>query len=119
MHVALTLHAVNMVRGILSTIHTFLVKEATLKDIWAAFVRFYRYKKGLYQYPDPKIVVGSNFCDIGFELDQRFNRLVVFSAIDNLIKGAAGQAVQCLNIMLGFDEKTGLMNVGFTRCEKC
>ncbi|MEM2440372.1 MAG: N-acetyl-gamma-glutamyl-phosphate reductase [Candidatus Bathyarchaeia archaeon] len=119
--VALTPHAVNMVRGILSTIHTFLVREAELKDVWATFrsayesepfVRFYRYKKGLHQYPDPKIVVGSNFCDIGFELDQRLNRLVVFSAVDNLVKGAAGQAVQCLNIMLGLDEKTGLMNVG-------
>ncbi|MEM1539786.1 MAG: N-acetyl-gamma-glutamyl-phosphate reductase [Candidatus Bathyarchaeia archaeon] len=119
--VALTPHAVNMVRGILSTIHTFLVGGIELKDVWAAFrsayegepfVRFYRYKKGLYQYPDPKIVVGSNFCDIGFELDQRLKRLVVFSAVDNLMKGAAGQAVQCLNIMLGLDEKTGLMNVG-------
>jgi len=120
--VALTPHAVNMVRGILSTIHTFMAREVTLKDVWMAFrsmyegkpfVRFYRYKKGLYQYPDPKIVVGSNFCDIGFELDQRLNRLVVFSAIDNLMKGAAGQAVQCLNIMLGLNERTGLENVGF------
>jgi N-acetyl-gamma-glutamyl-phosphate/LysW-gamma-L-alpha-aminoadipyl-6-phosphate reductase len=120
--VALTPHAVNMVRGILSTIHTFMAGEVTLKDVWTAFrsmyegepfVRFYRYKKGLYQYPDPKIVVGSNFCDIGFEIDQRLNRLVVFSAIDNLMKGAASQAVQCLNIMLGLNEKTGLENVGF------
>ncbi|MBS7646429.1 MAG: N-acetyl-gamma-glutamyl-phosphate reductase [Candidatus Bathyarchaeia archaeon] len=120
--VAFTPHAVNIVRGILSTIHTFLVKEVTMKDVWMAyrsayegepFIRFVRYKKGLYQFPDPKIVVGSNFCDIGFELDSRVNRLVVFSAIDNLVKGAAGQAVQCLNIMSGFDEKTGLNHVGF------
>jgi len=58
-------------------------------------------------------VVGSNFCDIGFELDSRVNRLVAFSAIDNLVKGAAGQGIQCLNIMLGIDEKTGLEHPGF------
>lgn len=68
---------------------------------------------GLYQFPDPKILVGSNFCDIGFELDSRVNRLVIFSAIDNLMKGAAGQAIQCLNIMLDIDEKTGLEHLGF------
>lgn len=116
-NVAFTPHAVNMVRGILSTIHAFLTKEITMKEVWMAyrlmyegepFIRLFRYKRGLYQFPDPKIVAGSNFCDIGFELDPRVNRLVVFSAIDNLMKGAAGQAVQCLNIMLGLDEKLGL-----------
>lgn len=119
--VAFTPHAVNMVRGILSTIHTFLIREITMKEVWMAyrsvydgepFIRLFRCKKGLYQFPDSKIVVGSNFCDIGFELDQRANRLVVFSAIDNLVKGAAGQAIQCLNIMLGFDEKMGLEHLG-------
>ncbi|MCS7124704.1 MAG: N-acetyl-gamma-glutamyl-phosphate reductase [Candidatus Bathyarchaeota archaeon] len=120
--VAFTPHAVNMVRGILATVHAFLAREITMKDVWMAyrltyeneaFIRFLRYKKGLYQYPDPKIVVGSNFCDIGFEVDSRVNRLVVFSAIDNLMKGAAGQAVHCLNIMLGINEKTGLEHPGF------
>jgi len=120
--VAFTPHAVNMVRGILSTIHTFLTKNLTVKDIWMTyrsayekepFIRFVRYRRGLHQFPDPKILVGSNFCDIGFELDSRINRLVIFSAIDNLMKGAAGQAIQCLNIMLGIDEKTGLEHPGF------
>lgn len=120
--VSFTPHAVNMVRGILSTVHAFLTKDVTTRDLWAVyrsvyenepFIRFVRYKKGLYQFPDPKIVVGTNFCDIGFELDSHVNRLVVFSAIDNLMKGAAGQAVQCLNIMLGIDEKTGLEHSGF------
>jgi len=120
--VSFTPHAVNMVRGILSTIHAFLIKNVTVKEVWMAyrslyenepFVRFVRYRKGLYQFPDPKIVVGSNFCDIGFELDSRVNRLVAFSAIDNLVKGAAGQGIQCLNIMLGIDEKTGLEHPGF------
>ncbi len=119
--VAFTPHAVNMVRGILSTIHTFLIRKITMKEVWMVyrsiydgepFIRLFRCKKGLYQFPDSKIVVGSNFCDICFELDQRANRLVVFSAIDNLVKGAAGQAIQCLNIMLGFDEKLGLEHLG-------
>jgi len=115
-------HAVNMVRGILSTIHTLLTKPLTSKEIWKTyrsqykdepFVRLVRYRKGLYQFPDPKVVVGSNFCDIGFELDSHTNRLVIFSAIDNMMKGAAGQGIQCLNILLGVDERTGLECLGF------
>jgi N-acetyl-gamma-glutamyl-phosphate/LysW-gamma-L-alpha-aminoadipyl-6-phosphate reductase len=115
-------HAVNIVRGILSTMHVFPTKPLTLQEIWKIyrpfyqgepFVRFVRYQKGLYQLPDPKVVVGTNFCDIGFELDSHINRLVVFSAIDNIMKGAAGQGVQCLNVILGVDEKTGLESTGF------
>lgn len=120
--VSFTPHAVNMVRGILSTIHVFLTKELPLSEVWKIFrlsydkepfIRIVKYRKGLHQLPDPKIVIGTNFCDIGFELDTRTRRLVVFSAIDNLMKGAAGQGVQCLNLMLGVDEKTGLESVGF------
>jgi N-acetyl-gamma-glutamyl-phosphate/LysW-gamma-L-alpha-aminoadipyl-6-phosphate reductase len=115
-------HAVNIVRGILATIHVFLNKPLTPQEIWKIyrpfyqgepFIRFVRYQKGLYQLPDPKIVVGTNFCDIGFELDSHVNRLIVFSAIDNIMKGAAGQGVQCLNVILGVDEKTGLESTGF------
>jgi len=58
-------------------------------------------------------VLGTNFCDIGFELDPHNNRLVILSAIDNLMKGASGQGVQCFNIALGIDEKTGLESIGF------
>ncbi len=110
-------HAVNSVRGILATIHVFLTQKTSELDIWKSyrsfykgepFIRFVKDSEGLYRLPDPKVVVGSNFCDIGFELDNHVNRLVIFSAIDNLVKGAAGQAVQCLNIMYGLDEKTGL-----------
>lgn len=117
--VSMSAHAVNMVRGILSTCHTFLKKEASLPEIWKAFrstyqnepfIRFVRDRKGLYRYPDPKIVVGSNFCDIGFEIDERNGRLVVLSATDNLLKGAAGIAVQSMNVMMGFDETLGLKN---------
>lgn len=115
-------HAVNMVRGILSTIHVFPKKPLATKDVWKTyrsqyegepFIRFVKYQKGPYQLPDPKIVMGTNFCDIGFELDPHANRLVIFSAIDNMIKGAAGQGIQCLNIVLGVDEKTGLESTGF------
>jgi len=115
-------HAVNIVRGILSTIHVFLKKPLTTKEIWKIyrsqyqgepFVRLVRYQKGPYQLPDPKVVIGTNFCDIGFELDSRANRLVVLSAVDNIMKGAAGQGVQCLNVLLGIDEKTGLESMGF------
>jgi N-acetyl-gamma-glutamylphosphate reductase len=58
-------------------------------------------------------VLGTNFCDIGFEIDARVNRLLIFSAIDNMIKGASGQGVQCLNIMMGIPEETGLNSLGF------
>jgi N-acetyl-gamma-glutamyl-phosphate/LysW-gamma-L-alpha-aminoadipyl-6-phosphate reductase len=76
------------------------------------FVRMVSDKKGLYGLPNPKVVVGTNFCDIGFEMDSHCKRLVVFSAIDNLTKGAAGQAVQCYNLMTGLDERTGLGSFG-------
>jgi N-acetyl-gamma-glutamyl-phosphate/LysW-gamma-L-alpha-aminoadipyl-6-phosphate reductase len=67
-----------------------------------------RSTKGNFRYPEPKIIAGTNYCDIGFELDPNGKRLVVFSAIDNLMKGAAGSAVQCMNVILGCDEKKGL-----------
>jgi N-acetyl-gamma-glutamyl-phosphate/LysW-gamma-L-alpha-aminoadipyl-6-phosphate reductase len=115
-------HAVNMVRGILATVHCFMTKPLAAQDMWRAyrsnyqdepFVRLVRDRKGLYQLPDPKVVAGSNYCDIGFELDTYADRLVLFSAIDNLMKGASGQGVQCLNIMLGVDERTALESSGF------
>lgn len=120
--VAFTPHAVNMVRGILATIHGFQTRDISIGDLWRAyrsmygdepFIRMVKYKKGLYQLPDPKVVIGTNFCDIGFELDPRTNRILILSAIDNLLKGAAGQGVQCFNILMGFDEKIGLEHPGF------
>lgn len=110
-------HAVPMIRGILATIHTFPTEQLTLPDLWKIyrsmygkepFIRLVKDRKGLHQLPDPKVTTGTNFCDIGFELDPHVNRLVILSAIDNLVKGASGQAVQCLNIMLGVDERTGI-----------
>jgi N-acetyl-gamma-glutamyl-phosphate/LysW-gamma-L-alpha-aminoadipyl-6-phosphate reductase len=109
--------SIEMVRGILATGHVFLNQALTEKDIWKIyredygnerFIRIVKEKTGIYRYPEPKLLSGTNFCDIGFEIDPHSNRLVVMSAIDNLMKGAAGQAVQVLNIMHGFKEDTAL-----------
>jgi N-acetyl-gamma-glutamyl-phosphate/LysW-gamma-L-alpha-aminoadipyl-6-phosphate reductase len=107
--------SIEMVRGILLTAHLFLKKGLTEKDIWKTyrsvygqepFIRIVKERQGIYRFPEPKIVGGTNYCDIGFELDG--SRLVVVSAIDNLMKGAAGQAVHAMNVMCGFDETAGL-----------
>ena len=115
--ISMSAHAVNMVRGILCTSHLFTQGAVKPLDIWKAyrsmytgsfFIRLVRDKQGPFRLPDPKLVIGSNFCDIGFEIEGRTGRIVALSATDNLIKGAAGNAVQSMNLMLGFDEKTGL-----------
>ncbi len=120
--ISFTPHAVNIVRGILATIHTFPKQPVTSKDLWKAlrgmygtepFIRLVKYLKGPYQLPDPKITMGTNFCDVGFEIDEHANRLIMFSALDNMVKGASGQGVQCLNLLMGIDETTGLKSTGF------
>jgi N-acetyl-gamma-glutamyl-phosphate/LysW-gamma-L-alpha-aminoadipyl-6-phosphate reductase len=120
--ISFTPHAVNMVRGILATIYTFPKQPITNKDIWKAlraqyegepFIRLVKYQKGPYQLPDPKVTLGTNYCDVGFEIDEHANRLLLFSALDNMTKGASGQAVQCMNILMGIDETTGLKSTGF------
>ena len=109
--------SIEMVRGILATSHVFLKENLEEKDIWKLyrgaygdepFIRIVKERSGIHRYPEPKILAGSNYCDIGFERDPNSNRLVVISALDNLMKGAAGQAVQAFNIAMGFDETTGL-----------
>ncbi|HMS66380.1 MAG TPA: Asd/ArgC dimerization domain-containing protein, partial [Ignavibacteria bacterium] len=91
------------------------------KEIWKVyrkeysnepFIRIVKDKDGIYRYPEPKLLWGTNYCDIGFERDFNSNRLVVISAIDNLMKGAAGQALQAFNIMNGIEERTGLEFTG-------
>jgi N-acetyl-gamma-glutamyl-phosphate/LysW-gamma-L-alpha-aminoadipyl-6-phosphate reductase len=115
--VMLSAHAVEMVRGISSTVHIELKEEIQDKDVWKLirdtykdeqFIRIVKSKKGVFRFPEPKILAGSNYCDIGFELDTEHQRLVMFSAIDNLMKGAAGSAVQCMNVIFDIDENTGL-----------
>jgi LysW-gamma-L-alpha-aminoadipyl-6-phosphate/LysW-L-glutamyl-5-phosphate reductase len=109
--------AIDMVRGILATCHVFLKDNLQEKDIWKIyrevygnepFIRIVKESDGIYRYPEPKLLYGTNYCDVGFKKDEFSNRLVVISAIDNLMKGAAGQALQAFNLMYGFDERTGL-----------
>jgi N-acetyl-gamma-glutamyl-phosphate/LysW-gamma-L-alpha-aminoadipyl-6-phosphate reductase len=109
--------AVDNVRGVLATAHVFLKRGVNERDVWKAyresygnepFVRIVKERAGLYRYPEPKILVGSNFADVGFELDPMTGRVVAMCAIDNLMKGAAGSALQCANVMVGFEETLGL-----------
>ena len=115
--VHLSLTAIEMVRGALATTHAFVRLGTTEKDLWRAyrtsykeepFVRIVREKQGNYRRPEPKILAGSNFADVSFDLDAESGRVVAVCAIDNLMKGAAGSAVQCLNLMYGFEETAAL-----------
>ena len=119
--VALSCHAVEAVRGILATCHAFLQDSVTSKDLWRVyreayhgepFVRIVTEPAGLYRYPEPKILAGTNFCDLGFALDAHANRVVAVAALDNLMKGAAGTAVQCMNLVAGYPETMGLDFLG-------
>ncbi len=71
-------------------------------------MRIVRERQGGYRLPEPKILAGSNYADVGFALDEASGRVVSICAIDNLMKGAAGTAVQCMNLMCGLDERAGL-----------
>jgi N-acetyl-gamma-glutamyl-phosphate/LysW-gamma-L-alpha-aminoadipyl-6-phosphate reductase len=75
-------------------------------------MRVVKEKTGIYRYPEPKLVAGTNYCDVGFALDPRGQRVVVVSAIDNLVKGAAGNCVQAMNVACGVDERAGLAFTG-------
>ena len=115
--VHLSATAVDNVRGVLATAHVFVKPGTAERDVWKAyrdayhgepFVRIVKDRTGLYRYPEPKILSGSNYADVGFELDPSTGRVVALCAIDNLMKGAAGTAMQCANIMMGWDERLGL-----------
>ncbi len=119
--VSFTVHAVDMVRGAAATSHLYPSSLPEKADIWQAirdsyddepFVRIVTGGGGVYRYPEPKAVAGTNNAEIGFELDERNDRIVVFSAIDNVMKGAAGQAVHAANVAFGFDETDGLEFTG-------
>jgi N-acetyl-gamma-glutamyl-phosphate/LysW-gamma-L-alpha-aminoadipyl-6-phosphate reductase len=118
--VAFTPHAVDLVRGIFATGHVYVEKLPAEADMWkyfralygdSKFIRIIRDRLGLARYPNVKYVLGSNLVDIGFELDPRLNRVVTFSAIDNLVRGASGQAVQAFNVAMGFPEDEGLRQI--------
>ncbi|QBD81599.1 N-acetyl-gamma-glutamyl-phosphate reductase [Ktedonosporobacter rubrisoli] len=115
--VAFSATAIELVRGILITAHVFVNEPLEERRLWRVyreayqqepFVRIVKERNGVYRYPEPKILVGSNYCDVGFEYDAEQQRVVVMAALDNLMKGAAGNAVQALNCMFGWDEVTGL-----------
>ena len=111
-----TPHLIPMNRGILATVYANLNKEYNYNEIKEIYNEYYNNEcfvrlldEGVY--PETRWVKGSNYCDINFKIDSRTNRIVVISAIDNLVKGAAGQAVQNMNIMFGFEETLGLNQV--------
>jgi N-acetyl-gamma-glutamyl-phosphate/LysW-gamma-L-alpha-aminoadipyl-6-phosphate reductase len=119
--VSLTMTAVDLVRGVLATAHARVKQGVAIKDLWKAyravanenpFLRIVREQRGIYRVPEPKILAGSNYADLGFELDESNGHIVAMCAIDNLMKGASGSAVQCMNLMMGWDETVGLEFMG-------
>ncbi|MCC5466692.1 N-acetyl-gamma-glutamyl-phosphate reductase [Pelosinus baikalensis] len=114
--ISFTPHLIPMSRGILSTCYATLQEGVKPEDVDQAFYEMYGQEffirlLGRGGYPAVKHTRGSNFCDLGWHIDSRTNRVIVVSAIDNLVKGAAGQAVQNLNVMFGLDEGSGLKQV--------
>lgn len=111
--VTFTTHLIPMTRGLMCTIYADLTEDLSTEDCIAYYERFYKdspfvriRKAGTW--PATKEVLGSNYCDIGLNVDGRTRRLTIVSVIDNVVKGAAGQAVQNLNLIQGWDEQTGL-----------
>ncbi|MBF2000158.1 MAG: N-acetyl-gamma-glutamyl-phosphate reductase [Synechococcales cyanobacterium C42_A2020_086] len=117
--VQFTPHLVPMVRGILATIYATLRDPGLVRDdlitIYQAFYRSSPWVRILPSgtYPQTKWALGTNLCYIGIEVDPRTARVIVMSAIDNLMKGQAGQAIQCLNLMMGWEETLGLPRLSF------
>ena len=111
--ISFTPHLVPMNRGILATEYATLTKQATYEDIKAVYDKYYKEEKFIRVLeegvcPETKWVDGSNYVDINFKIDPRTNRIIMMGAIDNLVKGAAGQAVQNMNLMFGLPESEGL-----------
>jgi N-acetyl-gamma-glutamyl-phosphate reductase len=119
MMVQFTPHLIPMPRGILSTVYANLRDPGLVgEDLLTIFSAFYRDSPWVKilptgVYPQTKWACGTNLCYIGIEVDERTGRAIVLSAIDNLIKGQAGQAIQCLNLMMGWDETLGLPQLAF------
>ncbi len=111
--ITFTPQLVPMIRGILSNVYVDLRQSRAVEDIISLYKLFYKESPFIRimeegKAADTKNVKGSNFCDLSLHVDKRNCRLIISSAIDNLVKGASGQAVQNMNLMLGFDEQTGL-----------
>ncbi|MGW1978978.1 N-acetyl-gamma-glutamyl-phosphate reductase [Streptomyces sp. NPDC001889] len=115
--VTMTATGVEAVRGVQTIGHAALrpgVDKAAVRRAFREqyrnepFVRLVAHQRGTFRYPEPKILLGSNFCDVGYAVDEEAGRLVTIAALDNLMKGGAGNAVQCLNIRMGRPETLGL-----------
>ena len=111
-----TPHLVPMNRGILATAYASLKKDVTYEEVKAIYDKYYADEKFVRVLekdvcPQTKWVEGSNYVDVNFKIDPRTHRIIMMGAIDNLVKGAAGQAVQNMNLMFGFDEAEGLLQV--------
>lgn len=113
----MTMTSVDLVRGAVATAHASVREGVQTKDLWKTyrgltgenpFLRLVKEQRGIYRVPEPKILAGSNYADLGFDVDEKNRHVVSICAIDNLMKGASGSAVQSMNLMLGFDETLGL-----------
>ena len=117
----LTVTAIEMVRGVLATVQVGDAPGLSDRDMWRAyraaysqepFVRIVHERRGIHRHPEPKLLAGANLADVGWHLDASSGRLVALAAIDNLGKGAAGSAIQSLNVMMGWQETAGLTFTG-------
>jgi LysW-gamma-L-alpha-aminoadipyl-6-phosphate/LysW-L-glutamyl-5-phosphate reductase len=115
--VRMTATGVEAVRGVQVLCRADTASGVDAGDLWRAyrgryakepFVRVVTQSKGIYRLPEPKIVTGSNFCDVGFAVDTARGRVLAIAALDNLVKGGSGNAVQSLNVRFGWPERTGL-----------
>lgn len=120
-NVHLSITSVELVRGAVAQVHCMPHTVCDEKTLWKAFracyrdepfVRIVRERGGIHRLPEPKLVSGTNLADVGFDIDPHTGRIVSICAIDNLMKGAAGSAVQCLNLMCGYAEHTSLDMIG-------
>lgn len=117
MQLDVSITSIEMVRGVSCTAHVIPTRRVESKELWKLyraayanepFVRLVAEKTGLHRLPDPKILAGSNYADVGFDIDPHSGRIIAMSAIDNLMKGAAGSAVQAMNLALDLPETLGL-----------
>ncbi len=114
--VSFTPHLLPISRGILTTIYTNLNNKAELSEIYQIYEQMYKEEPFIRllepgSQPATQYVRGSNYCDISLTIDERTSRLIIVSAIDNIVKGASGQAIQNMNLMCGFDETAGLTQI--------
>lgn len=114
--ISFTPHLVPMNRGILVTAYASLTKTVSYEEVKAVYDKYYSKEYFVRvldkdMVPQTRFVEGSNFADVNFKIDPRTNRIIMMGAIDNVVKGAAGQAIQNMNLMFGLPENTGLKQI--------